>query len=218
MARPLADQRTILVRLGAGYALWAAVIVTLLTADVEVLDLFRDPSEIGGRLPDHPWKSGFSTAGIFAWAAGAAVCLFAGAVAGRAGRGERRTFLLATGGLVLLLGLDDAYVVHESLAELATGFDAAEPFVMAGLATAIAVWAVTFRRSILRSDWMVLVLAGTGLGGASALDRIGGSGILEESVEFPGLITLVVYAASESWREVAGDDRGSSRREPASRG
>lgn len=73
--------------------------------------LTRDPNAIF----DMPLYIGFlSQVGIFLWSAASAVCLFSGALlASRPGNVVSSRFLYAAGLLSMLLGLDDAFLLHE---------------------------------------------------------------------------------------------------------
>jgi hypothetical protein len=201
----------------AGYVVLVASVGGLLAVDVEVLDLFRDPWELGAVLVDHPWKGAISTLGIFAWAGGSAASLLAGAVLRSRGQRRRGSFLLALGGLLLVFGLDDAFGIHENLTEVVLGTEHAEPIVTLALAAAFAAWAIVFRAEILRSDWGFVLLATLGLGAAVCLDLVRevglafrGLGIMEETVELAGILTFVIYAARESWLALAGEEVAST--------
>jgi hypothetical protein len=197
--------------LGVGYLLLGLVVAALALADVEVLDLYRDPSELSVFLGDHPWKGGLTVVGAFVWSAAATVFLFAGAVLRSSGERNRSPFFLATGALLLLLGLDDGLAVHESIAPIVLHTDRADKLVQLVLVLLIAAWTWRFRREIRASNFTILLLAGLGLGLGLALDardQIGldysWGGLFEETVEFAGLLTLLVYAAGETWRALAG--------------
>jgi hypothetical protein len=198
--------------LAAGYVVFGVAIVALVAADVEVLDLFREASEQSAFLADHPWKGSLSILGVFLWAAAGAVFLLAGAVLRTWGeRGDESGFLIVGGLVSILLGLDDGLAVHESMAEIATGTKAAEKVVLLLLALSVLGWAVRYRRHILeRTNYVLLVLAAVGLGAGQVLDSrrdlgldFSGGGLVEESVEFAGQVTFLVYAAIESWRALA---------------
>jgi hypothetical protein len=198
--------------LAAGYVLFAAAVLAMVAADVEVLDLFREASEQSAFLADHPWKGSLSTLGVFLWSGAGSAFLLAGAVLRSWGeRGDETWFFLVGGAVSLLLGLDDGLTIHESYAEIVTGTAAAEKAVLLLLALSVFGWVIRFRRHILeRTNWIVLALAAVGLGAGQVLDSrrdlgldFRGGGLVEESVEFAGLATFLVYAAIESWRALA---------------
>lgn len=192
----------------AAYVAWGVFVVALIAADVEVLDLFRDAPQLSEYIGNHPWKGGFSMIGVFAWVGTATAFLLTGAVLrSRDGPSERSRFFLAGGGVFLLLGMDDGFVVHDNLAEVVLGHDASEPIIFAILSVLILAWAVRFRREILATSYTILALAAVGLGVPFLLDlrhlldfNPGWWWAIEEPMELAGVMTLLVYAAIESWR------------------
>lgn len=192
----------------AAYVAWGLFVVALIAVDIEVIDLFRDAPQLSEYLGDHPWKGGFSMVGNFAWVGAATAFLLTGAVLrSREGRSERNSFFLAGGGVFLLLGIDDAFVVHDNLAEVVLGKDAAEPIIFSILSIVILAWLVRFRRQILATSYVILALALVGLGVPFLLDLRHLIDLnpewwwaVEESMELAGVMTLLVYAAIESWR------------------
>lgn len=192
----------------AGYVAWGLTVAVLIAADVEVLDLFRDAPQLSRYIGDHPWKGTFSMVGVFAWVGAASVCLLAGAVLrSRAGGGERSWFFLAGGTVFLLLGIDDGFVVHDNLAEVVLGHDASEPIIFSILTVLLVGWVVRFRREILASSYVILGLAFAGLGVPFLLDLRHLIGVnpgwwwaIEEPLELAGVMTLLVWAAIESFR------------------
>jgi hypothetical protein len=77
--------------------------------DIPVTDLLRDPTA----TLDGPWYTGIvSTTGVALWASTAAICLLT--MAAKPG-GEARSLLLAGAVISLILGADDAYLIHETV-------------------------------------------------------------------------------------------------------
>jgi hypothetical protein len=77
--------------------------------DVPVTDLLRDPTA----TLEGPWYTGlFSTTGVALWAAAGAMCLLTLATQVSGGA---RSLLIAGGVISLMLGADDAYLLHETL-------------------------------------------------------------------------------------------------------
>jgi hypothetical protein len=74
-------------------------------------ELTRDPNAIAAL----PFYNGLlSQAGIFLWAAAATICFFcAAAISGHSEHRELMRFLIGWGVLTLLLGVDDAFQIHE---------------------------------------------------------------------------------------------------------
>ena len=78
-------------------------------ADIPVTDLLRDATAV----MDGPWYAGlFSTTGVALWAAAAAMSLLALAAKPTEGL---RSLLIFGGVLSLILGADDAYLLHETI-------------------------------------------------------------------------------------------------------
>lgn len=103
-------QFALLVLLGASFFIG---VVLLLKAwkGIPTEQLTRDPNAIF----DMPLYVGFlSQVGIFIWAATAMVCLYSSRLIPREARNaETRRYLFMSGLLLALLGLDDAFLLHE---------------------------------------------------------------------------------------------------------
>ncbi len=80
---------------------------------IPIGELTRDPNVIG----DLPVYTGFlSQIGIFLWSASATVCFFSVTIlSGHARHRKLKRFLLVSGLLTLLLGLDAAFLIHETV-------------------------------------------------------------------------------------------------------
>lgn len=204
--------------LAVGYAALAVFVVAAEVLDVVAVELFRDPLELGGPADSHPWKGSFSVLGVFLWSAGAAVSLLAGAVLRAERRDPRRArFLLATGALFLVLGIDDGLLVHDHWAERVTPWNQSQPIVSAFLFGLIILWLVVFRDEIARTRYVVLALALAGFLTAELID-LGGefdirsdtANLVEEALEFAAIATFFVYAAGEAWRSLIGRNRPTS--------
>lgn len=103
-------------RLSAWIALGAGLLLGLLFVlkawrGMPTEQLTRDPNA----LFDAPLYVGFlSQAGIFFWAAAAALCFFTALLIARDDlQKEERYFLVSSGLLTLMLGLDDVFLLHE---------------------------------------------------------------------------------------------------------
>ena len=78
-------------------------------SDVPVTNLLRDPNAVlGGAF----YVGLFSTAGIALWAAAAAICVL---LLSAGVEGQPRTLLTAGAVVSLVAGVDDAYLIHETL-------------------------------------------------------------------------------------------------------
>lgn len=83
------------------------------SSNIPIEQLTKDPVSVG-RLPAH---TGFlSQIGLFFWSASAALCFFSTSLLSNQPHLHRlKRFLLNSGLLTLLLGLDDAFLLHEAV-------------------------------------------------------------------------------------------------------
>ena len=116
--------------------------------------LTRDPATIGGL----PVYTGFlSQIGIFFWAASSTLCFFAARVlSGHAKHHKFRRFLLVSGLLTLLLGLDDAFLLHETVLP---HFGIPENLVLGSYAGFVLLYLVRFYPLIFETEYFLLVIA-----------------------------------------------------------
>lgn len=113
------------------------------------------------------------------------------------------------------------HLVHDNLAEVVLGKDASEPIVSSILSVLILAWLVRFRRQILATSYVILALALVGLGVPFLIDlrhvidfNPKWWGAVEESMELAGIVTLLVYAAIESWDALVPVSRAPTPAEP----
>lgn len=188
--------------------IWLAVLVALAgmkLAGIEVINLFKDPIELSDADRKLPWNGTFSALLAMGWTAAATCCLLTASVLSR--ESAQRSYLFASGLVILALGLDDALVIHDHLVPYLTGMDNSDKPVVALLGLMTVVWGVRFRHQLLRSDLVLLALSGVGLGGAFAIDplqsvglALPGIGLIEEALKSLGLITLVGWTVAEAHR------------------
>lgn len=200
--------------LGA-YVLWALFIAALEIAEIGVVDLFRDPTQLDEFLADHPWKSSFSMVGNLAWAAASSMSLLTGAVL-RARDEPGYGFFLAMGAVFLAMGFDDAFTIHDNFAGVVLG-SASELAVLSILALLFVAWVVVYRREILETSYVLLILGAVGLGIPFLIDarevldiEASWLGIAEEAGELAGILTLLLYVSIETWRALVRLGRGGS--------
>ncbi|HVF32743.1 MAG TPA: hypothetical protein VM933_06890 [Acidimicrobiales bacterium] len=203
-------------RLVAWLGIWGGIVASLVAlkvAGVEVIDLFKDAIELQEGERILPWKGALGTLGALCWI-GAAACIATAASLTAAGD-DRRPYLWGTALVLLVLGLDDALVIHDHLLPYLTGSAVAEEIFLGGLVLLVLAWATRYRQFILASEPVKLVLSGAGLGGAFAVDALQslgldgtGIGLIEEVLELLGLVTLVAWTLSEAQRALRqGRDR-----------
>ena len=187
---------------------------------VPISDLTRDVNAIAGV----PLYAGLlSQIGILLWAAAAAICLFSAAVLPKDERRRPlRQFFVASGLLTLLLGLDDAFQLHEALlptlgvpdAVMYVGiagrvvfFGIAETALLVGYVGLVVLYLVRFGPFIRATDYVLLWIALLFFGISMALDVLDPSGInpflWEDGTKLVGIVSWLVYFARTSATSVS---------------
>lgn len=177
----------------------SAVLVIILgvayTSDVPVTDLLRDPSA----TLDGDWYVGLiSIAGVALWAAAAAICLlclWAGPTPGQ------RSLLLAGGITSVILGADDAFLLHEAIKNI-IGIPSPVTIGVYGVIAIVLFWrAWPYLKT--RPDVVVFVVAVALFAVSVVLDAAGEadlptppySAVIEDMAKFLGLVTWVTFFA-----------------------
>ena len=147
----------------SAYIAWAAILALVLllveASGVNAWLLTRDPAQA---LEAPAWTGALSILGVMGWAFAAAACLTAGVVLRSVEPGtERVRFLLATGAIVLYLGIDDALLLHENL--FPYRLHVPQKLVLGLTAVVILAYVVRFRRQLLAGDTLTVALAASGL-------------------------------------------------------
>jgi len=165
------------------------VVATLHFQDrVLAYQLIDDPAPFMG-LPSYTGL--LSHAGILVWCAATTVCGFGGALLwGGCGTRDLSRFLLILAGANAWLALDDLLVLHEEWAVKWLGFESRHTgeaifFLAYGAFMAACFW--RFRATIVRTDYLLLVVAIVVFGVSTALDVVlqldmGGNNIFLEAV------------------------------------
>ena len=194
LAALVADRR-VLAWWVAGVVAFLAFLAALNLAGASVANLTRDPNGITGRPA---YFGALSTVGLIGWGVAASLCAVVALVLGD---GARRRYLLATAVLLTLLLLDDGLLLHERL--LPSAFGLSEDAVYALYAGATLAWLMAFRREIVRSDAVLLVLAGACLVTSIVLDgtALAPAG-LEDAPKLVGIGSLIAYAVREARRRL----------------
>ncbi len=186
-----------------------AVLVIVLgfayTSDVPVSDLFRDPSA----TLDGAWYVGLvSIMGVALWAAAAAICLLS--LYATSDEGARH-LLVAGGAISILLGADDAFLLHEAIKN---GLGIPSPVTIAvyGVISILLIWrAWPYLRA--RPDLSVFLVA-IGLFAISVvLDAAGEadlptppySAVIEDCAKFLGLVAWVTFFTGVGKDLIRGD-------------
>lgn len=186
------------------------IVLTTLVARSRGIDdykLVTDPLEFADQPP---YVGLFSQVGNFFWCAAAVVCLFSAFII-QASRTAKRSsnvflFLLCSGLLCTQLLLDDLFLLHENFPKVLYGSNAeisraaqdfAESIVFAIYGLVFIVYVVTFRKVILRSRSLFLILAVGFLGISAIVDLTPDSWqhhyIVEESFKLLGIFSWFLY-------------------------
>ena len=186
----MADPRC-LVRRGSG---WAGLLAFLNAADTRAANLLRDAVEVGRG----PALSGFfSTLGVMGWAMAAGACFMAGWVLHIRGARRAAIYPLATGLLAIVLGIDDAFLVHEILAPRRLSIP--ENAVLAAYGALAGAWLIAFRAHWDRNAWLLLGLAAACFLLSFVMDVVIGSRILyEDGFKYLALWTFVAFCLREA--------------------
>ena len=141
------------------------------------------------------------------WTATAAICVFTYAVIKeRPGQRERASFFLFGGLLTALLALDDLFLLHERLFVTYLGIGENITFGVYGLL--ISAYMVWFVRTILRTDFLLLVLAVGFFGVMLFADKEfvvlseDVSHLFEDGAKLFGIVSWAAYYARASLRDV----------------
>jgi hypothetical protein len=181
----------------AGACLLGLVLVALELTDEGGAIFTRDVASTGG-LP--PWAGAVSLLGLVVWGGAAGTCALGGIVARRQ-RSPSASFLLATAALLVVLAVDDAMQIHETVGPAYIGVG--ELAVYGVLALAVIAWVGAFWRQISASAWPTLMLAAGWFAGSLVLDVAGrGPVTFEDWFKYSGLMTLAAWSLGESARVV----------------
>lgn len=132
-----------------------AVVVASLQMEVSIAAFTRDPASVAHI---HPFIGVVSNIGVMLWTATATICLFSWAIL-RHNLDEMRfsTFLLCSGLMTTLLLLDDFFLLHETIFPIY--FGAPEKVVFIGYAGLILCGMVMFKKCILKTEYLILLIA-----------------------------------------------------------
>ncbi len=177
------------------------VLVTIEIQDaIPAKILLRDPNSLG-KLPFY--AGSVSNAGALLWVATAAICLFTRTlVKVRAANDRTSGFLLYAAVFTLVLMADDLFLLHEGLFRHYIPID--ENIIYFSYALTAVLFLVLYRRIILDSEFILLVLALTLLGLSVGIDVIQhhidddqflaiGGYVLEDGLKLLGIVTWLMY-------------------------
>lgn len=190
-----------------------ATLLLYLAAGIPVAHLLKDP----GALRPGPWYLGaVSYVGILLWCAAAAICLFARGLVRDPDREELRRFLLASALLTSLLGLDDLFMLHDVVAP--EYFGVSEKAVVLAYGLAALGYVARFRRTVLKTEYFLLLLAGGFFAlsvGIDAMDVDDSRFLLvEDGAKLAGITAWLSYLAHCSAEAIREGMAAASRPEP----
>jgi hypothetical protein len=149
-------------------------------------------------ITESDWYIGLlSNVGIMLWAASAGVCFLAAGLLRGAGRQAGWRFLLFAGALSVLLGLDDALMIHEQVLWVYLQLEDSVMYIFYYVVLGIGV--TFFIPEVLRSDYLLLLAAGVALGLSFAMDSLfelsNRPAFIEDSFKFAGIVFWLAYWA-----------------------
>lgn len=170
-----------------------AAILLSTVKNISLDALTKDPTAI----MDAPFYLGvFSNIGIMFWSAAAALCFFtASRLSNNRIAQSSFIFMLFSGLITLMLGLDDLFLFHETVAPKYLSISKNTVFLT--YANFILIYVVYFRKQILNTDYLVLILAFVFIG-LSAISKtvplpIPKDTFLEDSLKLFGIVSWFTY-------------------------
>ena len=160
---------------------------------VKTSDMMRDPAQITG---SNPFLGLLSNLGILFWCSSAAICLFCSAVL-RKNQKDRNyaSFFLLSGLITSFLLIDDLFMFHDFVMPVCLHIH--EVFVYIFYAVLISTWLFVFRRTILGTNWSILLLALVFFAVSMLIDFIPGKllgrWLFEDGSKFLGIVTWMYY-------------------------
>lgn len=154
----------------------------------------------------HPLAGFLSNLGIFLWCATASISLLAAMVLRNFKQVRLYWFLLCSALLSVYLMFDDAFMFHEKLASSYLGVD--EKVIMGILGVAVIAYFSTFRRTILETNYCIIIVASGLLALSVVIDIIlspwlGMLGhweyFIEDGIKWLGIVSWFSYFANTSY-------------------
>jgi hypothetical protein len=159
---------------------------------IPIGDLTRDPVAIA----DLPFYTGFlSQTGAFCWAGTLAICLFSAKVLPRDSDNlAMKRFLVTSGLLTLVLGVDDVFLLYETLFHR---LGVPEKATYASYAVFVLFYLARFFRTIIKTEYALLVMAFGFFSISVGLDVLNPPGInpylFEDGAKLVGIVSWLAY-------------------------
>ena len=140
--------------------------IALVQQQIAIPMLFRDVTVTAGA----PFYAGlYSQLGALFWCSAAAICTFSWAVTRKEpGTGDWPAFLLAGGCLSAILLVDDMFLFHEAILPMVVSRPQVATYLFYLLASVA--FFLKFRRIILRTNYLILLIALAFLGMSAGID------------------------------------------------
>lgn len=145
-------------------------------------------------LVDAPVYTAFlSQLGMFFWAGAAAICIISGALlSGNQDMKNYRTFFYASAGISLMLGLDDMFLLHESVFPFLLGIP--ENVVYLGYMVIMIVYGLRYLKILLSTEYILFSLAILFFGLSIIVDITNFyDGYIEDPFKFIGMVFWTTY-------------------------
>lgn len=171
------------------------------TVNVPIAQFTRDPAAV----MNGPFYAGaLSNVGVLLWCASAAVCFFGASLLraevrtshGAAIPAQAQPFLLASALFTCLLLVDDLFMLHDLV--LPEYLQLRERYVVLTYGLLMLGYLVAFRRLILRTDWLILVMAGGFFACSIVVDKLPETllpmhHVFEDGAKFLGILGWLLY-------------------------
>lgn len=186
------NRPVIIILLALSAFLISIVLLFNFFGEVPIGNLTRDPSAVMGA----PFHTGIlSQTGIFFWSASAAICIFTAKVISKYPDSFKlKRFLIVSGLLTMLLGLDDIFLLHESVFP---SLGIHEKVVYATYAGLVLFYLSKFYRVILDTKYIFLVMALGFFALSVIFDKSSIPGIdpylLEDGAKIIGIVSWLFY-------------------------
>ncbi|MEO5569661.1 MAG: hypothetical protein ABIT08_11630 [Bacteroidia bacterium] len=186
----------------AALVVLSIVVMIGLQYNVQLNHFTKDPVQIMGA----PFYLGlFSNIGILLWCGTVVVCFYSRLFIPKTEVNKPvRIFLFFSGLITTLLMLDDLFLFHEELFPKYIGIPEKGVFVI--YSNIILLYALLFRESIFKSEYIILGMAFLFIGGSTFVKRIPmpipEDTFLEDAVKLLGVICWFTYFSRLSFREL----------------
>jgi hypothetical protein len=173
----------------------------------------RDPIQT---LNGKPYIGILSNIGIIFWCATSAILFYSSKISALLKRPESETSFLFFGGLItILLLVDDLFLIHDVVFPEYLKIDEKVFFVFYGLSLIALVF--YYRAIVLKTDYILLVIAFASFGSSVLTDIIDALGIditqlyvFEDGLKFLGIISWFAYFTRTSFRFIRGGLKSAS--------